>query len=1419
MSTTALVSALKRVAGGRKLRFLAVLLSALALLFTAAPQVAHAAGSVTIGTGSGIRGVASLADAGISTITVVAYRDTVDGFDFADTTTVASGGTYALALEAGSYKVTYQSGGYRSSCFGDDPCQLVDVVDGQAAVLSAVTLVRTTPGTVIGKVVGGDGKPLAGAAVHASNSEGVADTVTDAKGEWVLPNLASEVGWMLEYTAAGHGSYEGYVYPVEAGTIDAGNVVLMLPGSVTGTIRDGDGTGIAGADVFLEPSTWGTTLQAATVADGTYSFADVVPGRYRIRVEADGHPGTYYPGVDSFADAKLVSVTESGTTVAADLTLITAGALTGHLTGDNGPVAGNATLYEQSRGLSGSVPTDDGSFSFTGLWPGRYTVLAEADGYTSTWLGDSTNEAGATWVDVTSGALSGDNDITLAAKPAIHAGGQVVDADGNPVPQVTVRLGAFEALSDAEGLFSLTVDHAGAYPVEVAAGAGLVCGGEATDCATATVQVPASGASDLVVEVPNLGSLTGAITLPDGVGIDWGQLSLVDSSGTTLATWDFSGAEDYFFVAVPHGTYTIDVATDGLARYTGSVTIGGAAIHDVALSSGFTISGKVTLTQGQEWIHVVAVDAASGQEVASLWRGLLDPGDVPYALGHLNAGVYKVGVQVPGGRWSWHVSGSDPHSATPVTVDDADVTGVDLVVSPVANVVRVNGHIQLPNGVAASSAATLDIRFENEASGATFTPVVTTDGSYRVDLPTGTYQVHVAASGALGTAPLSEDLRVSAVQSHDIVVPLGGSLTGRLVGAEGLGISGRVWVTAGGSTLGSVVPDSWGYWRLPALAAGPLELHASGSGFVTAPVRSVTVVAGQAIDTGAQQLVAAGRLTVRIPAVGTDVKVNVIVTDTAGRKLTSKGLWAGDPAERIDGIPAGPVLVRFESTKTITEWWRDSNTLAGATAVTVKAVETSGMLVPKLSLATLPADGTITGTVTNSTGLTGGLYVKVTGTAGTQIVEAKADGTWSAHVQPGAYKVQATLCAGYWLGASGCMGDHVSTWYPGASAASAKSVSVASDKTTAGINVDLGGPLAFRAAPSPTISGSAVVGGTLTAAAGVWKPATESFAYRWLRNGTPIDGATAAAYTVVTGDGGATLSVRVTGARAGYASTAVTSAGATVPLLTLSQTPVPTISGTAKLGATLTAVPGTWAPGTVTLAYQWLRDGAAIAGATAMTHVVVGADAGKALAVRVTGRAQGYASVSRTSAVTAKVPSGKMTTKTPTISGTLRVGRMLTAKVSGWKPGETTFTYTWYRSGKTIKGAIAGTYTLVAADLGKTIKVKATGAAVGYPSASATSKSTKKVAKGTIAAGRTVITGVPKVGQLLTIATADWRPSGLKFSYQWYRSGKAISKAKAAGYTVTTADRGKKLTVKVTASLSGYSTASKTSKATAAVVA
>lgn len=66
-------------------------------------------------------------------------------------------------------------------------------------------------------------------------------------------------------------------------------------------------------------------------------------------------------------------------------------------------------------------------------------------------------------------------------------------------------------------------------------------------------------------------------------------------------------------------------------------------------------------------------------------------------------------------------------------------------------------------------------------------------------------------------------------------------------------------------------------------------------------------------------------------------------------------------------------------------------------------------------------------------------------------------------------------------------------------------------------------------------------------------------------------------------------------------------------------TSVPTISGTAETGQTLTAGNGTWT-GTPTpsFSYQWLRDGESIAGATESTYVVVEADEGAKLRVQVT---------------------------------------------------------------------------------------------------------------------------------------------------------------------------------------------------------
>jgi sugar lactone lactonase YvrE len=180
----------------------------------------------------------------------------------------------------------------------------------------------------------------------------------------------------------------------------------------------------------------------------------------------------------------------------------------------------------------------------------------------------------------------------------------------------------------------------------------------------------------------------------------------------------------------------------------------------------------------------------------------------------------------------------------------------------------------------------------------------------------------------------------------------------------------------------------------------------------------------------------------------------------------------------------------------------------------------------------------------------------------------------------------------------------------------------------------------------PTISGTVKVGDEVTAVPGVWQAGSTALpaadlTYQWLRNGTSIPGATNSTYMLGTADKGTRLSVRVAGEYPGFATASKTSTTQPVAAGTLATT-VPTISGTAKVGSTLTAQPGVWQAGTVTLTasdftFQWYANGKKIAGATGATYPIASSCLGKNITVIVTGSYTGYATASRTSAATAPV--------------------------------------------------------------------------------------------------------------------------------------------------------------------------------------
>jgi alpha-tubulin suppressor-like RCC1 family protein len=87
---------------------------------------------------------------------------------------------------------------------------------------------------------------------------------------------------------------------------------------------------------------------------------------------------------------------------------------------------------------------------------------------------------------------------------------------------------------------------------------------------------------------------------------------------------------------------------------------------------------------------------------------------------------------------------------------------------------------------------------------------------------------------------------------------------------------------------------------------------------------------------------------------------------------------------------------------------------------------------------------------------------------------------------------------------------------------------------------------------------------------------------------------------------------------------------------------MPKIGGTAKVGRKLTAKVGTWSP-KPRFTYRWLRNGKVIAGATKSTYPLTRADAGKRIAVKVTGSKSGYRTTARTSAKTKTVAKGTLT--------------------------------------------------------------------------------------------------------------------------------------------------------------------------------
>lgn len=171
-------------------------------------------------------------------------------------------------------------------------------------------------------------------------------------------------------------------------------------------------------------------------------------------------------------------------------------------------------------------------------------------------------------------------------------------------------------------------------------------------------------------------------------------------------------------------------------------------------------------------------------------------------------------------------------------------------------------------------------------------------------------------------------------------------------------------------------------------------------------------------------------------------------------------------------------------------------------------------------------------------------------------------------------------------------------------------------------------------------------------------------------------------------------------------------------------------------------------------------------------------------------------------------------TSPPVVTGTAQVGQPLTASQGEWtRTKGVSFGYQWFMDGVAIDAGKQATYTPTAGTLGKrlTAVVTARESRSGDVVDRASSEPTAPVAQGRIEVVREPVLAAseyPVVGNTVGVDLGYWTPSGLTWSYVWVRDGAAIPSStpgsRSSRYTLTSADWGKAVAVRVSGERAGY---------------
>ena len=222
------------------------------------------------------------------------------------------------------------------------------------------------PSYIISGTVTLSGKPLSGVTMNLGGSA-TATATTDAKGKYALTSLPSG-----SYTVTPN--LTGYSFTPTSASVSittanvtknftAGPVTYLISGKVSGAIQQGVTITLSKAGAANKTTT--------TAADGSYSFTGLVNGSYTVTPSKTGF--TFSPVSEPVtidgANETAVDFTSAGVTYSISGTV-------------SGAVQQGVTMTLTGAANTQTTTASDGTYSFTGLANGGYTVTPSLAGFT-----------------------------------------------------------------------------------------------------------------------------------------------------------------------------------------------------------------------------------------------------------------------------------------------------------------------------------------------------------------------------------------------------------------------------------------------------------------------------------------------------------------------------------------------------------------------------------------------------------------------------------------------------------------------------------------------------------------------------------------------------------------------------------------------------------------------------------------------------------------------------------------------------------------------------------------------------------------------------------------------------------------------------------------------------------------------------